>query len=132
MTDDGVDLSNCDREPIRIPGAIQPHGTLIAIGVDDPLISHACANLAEFFGIGPEAAIGRPLSRLIHEPDYARMAREIEALEDRDSPRYLYTVRPEAGGAGYDAIVHRSGDRVILEFEPMRGASGRRSPTCIA
>jgi chemotaxis family two-component system sensor kinase Cph1 len=25
-----LDLATCDREPIHIPGAIQPHGVLIA------------------------------------------------------------------------------------------------------
>lgn len=29
-----VNLSNCDREPIHIPGAVQPHGALLAYGVD--------------------------------------------------------------------------------------------------
>lgn len=29
-TDYNVDLTNCDREPIHIPGYIQPHGCLIA------------------------------------------------------------------------------------------------------
>ena len=26
-----VDLTNCDREPIHIPGSIQPHGALLAV-----------------------------------------------------------------------------------------------------
>ena len=26
-----VDLSSCDREPIHIPGSIQPHGMLLAV-----------------------------------------------------------------------------------------------------
>ena len=25
------DLTNCEREPIHIPGAIQPHGVLLAL-----------------------------------------------------------------------------------------------------
>ena len=27
-----VDLDNCEDEPIRIPGAVQPHGVLIGVG----------------------------------------------------------------------------------------------------
>jgi len=30
-----VDLTTCDREPIHVPGAIQPHGVLLAL--DDAL-----------------------------------------------------------------------------------------------
>ncbi len=26
-----VDLTNCDREPINIPGAVQPYGVLLAL-----------------------------------------------------------------------------------------------------
>ena len=29
MTDTAIDLTDCDREPIHIPGAIQPHGLLL-------------------------------------------------------------------------------------------------------
>ena len=27
-----VDLTNCDREPIHVPGAIQPHGDRMEMG----------------------------------------------------------------------------------------------------
>ncbi|MCB1716726.1 MAG: hypothetical protein KDK05_16490, partial [Candidatus Competibacteraceae bacterium] len=30
-----VDLSNCDREPIHIPGSIQAHGALLVLRVTD-------------------------------------------------------------------------------------------------
>ena len=29
-----VDLTNCEDEPIHIPGAIQPHGLLLAVDPD--------------------------------------------------------------------------------------------------
>ena len=31
---DTVDLTNCDREPIHIPGAIQPFGFLLALSAE--------------------------------------------------------------------------------------------------
>jgi hypothetical protein len=31
MTDQIIDLTNCDREPIHIPGLIQPHGVLLVL-----------------------------------------------------------------------------------------------------
>ena len=33
MTDATVDLTACDREPIHIPGAIQPHGLMLVVDV---------------------------------------------------------------------------------------------------
>lgn len=32
--DDGLNLNDCDREPIHIPEAIQPHGLLFVVGAD--------------------------------------------------------------------------------------------------
>ncbi|RZK16936.1 MAG: hypothetical protein EOO43_14000, partial [Flavobacterium sp.] len=34
MSNFQVDLSNCDREPIHIPGRIQSHGFLIVLDID--------------------------------------------------------------------------------------------------
>jgi light-regulated signal transduction histidine kinase (bacteriophytochrome) len=42
-------------------------------------------------------------------------------------PRYPYTIRPPGRGASFDAIVHRAGDVLILEFEPARDGAGSPS-----
>lgn len=34
MDQKDLDLSGCDREPIRIPGAIQPHGVLVCLDTE--------------------------------------------------------------------------------------------------
>ena len=51
-------LENCDREPIHIPGSIQPHGALLAF---DRLgrLSHASANVPALLGLQLE--FGRTL-----------------------------------------------------------------------
>lgn len=40
------DLSHCASEPIHIPGAIQPHGCLIAFDPASLVVLNASANLA--------------------------------------------------------------------------------------
>jgi light-regulated signal transduction histidine kinase (bacteriophytochrome) len=55
-----VDLTNCDREPIHIPGLIQPFGFLLALSTDW-LIARTSANVAEFIGRSPAEIIGQPL-----------------------------------------------------------------------
>ena len=45
-TDPGEDISACDREPIHIPGAIQPHGLLL-VAEGQPLIAIAGAGALE-------------------------------------------------------------------------------------
>lgn len=84
MTVQGVDLS-CDREPIHIPGSIQPHGVLLVVDRDANRVTHAAgdvegrlgmtewqgARLDELLGVDIAAAIlgaDRPLPRHIIPP----------------------------------------------------------------
>lgn len=39
-----VDLSNCDREPIHIPGKIQSHGCLLVLQEPELIILQASCN----------------------------------------------------------------------------------------
>ncbi|MCC6919096.1 MAG: hypothetical protein IT548_07815, partial [Alphaproteobacteria bacterium] len=43
---DRVDLTNCDREPIHIPGSIQPHGSLIACDASAAIVLRHSRNAA--------------------------------------------------------------------------------------
>src|ERR1700712_4097675 len=61
------DASRCAREPIHIPGAVQPHGALVAAREDGLLVSHASANLAVILGKPAEGVLGRPLQEAIGE-----------------------------------------------------------------
>jgi len=40
-----VTLDNCAREPIHIPGSIQPHGVLLACSGDDAVVTQVSANV---------------------------------------------------------------------------------------
>ncbi|WP_165226981.1 ATP-binding protein [Aquisphaera insulae] len=129
MNDTPVNLENCEQEPIRIPGSIQPHGALVAVGADTLCISHASQNLAEFFGLRAEEVLGKPLSILFEEADHDRVGEGIAGLAGGGLPRYLYTIRPRGGESTFDAIVHRAGDSVILEFEAAHAGPGSGLPS---
>lgn len=58
------DLLICDREPIHIPGRIQPNGMLLAVG-DDGVVSHASENLNVPLCPTARAALGRPLAGVL-------------------------------------------------------------------
>jgi light-regulated signal transduction histidine kinase (bacteriophytochrome) len=66
-----VDLTNCDREPIHILGAVQPFGFLIAMSVDW-LIARVSANVSTFLGQPPAALIGMPLIDVVTHDAAAR------------------------------------------------------------
>lgn len=68
---DKVDLTNCDREPIHLLGAIQPAGFLIAVS-RDWLIARVSKNIRDLLGFDPEDLIGSPLAdyvpaQLLHD-----------------------------------------------------------------
>ena len=59
-----VDLTSCDREPIHIPGAIQPHGVLVALDADLPVVMIS-ANCEGHLGVSASAALGLPLADVV-------------------------------------------------------------------
>lgn len=111
-----VDLTTCDREPIHIPGAIQPHGVLLALD-EDLRVRTVSVNCAALLGVGPEAAIGRHLAELVGPEVVADVI-------DRDLTGVPGPPR-QVGAVDMDVRVHRSGDRMIVELEPL--TSGDRT-----
>ncbi|MCA9108779.1 MAG: GAF domain-containing protein [Planctomycetaceae bacterium] len=55
-----VDLSNCDREPIHIPDAIQSHGCLLAYSTDELRLIGYSDNVTDWLESSP--SFGEPLS----------------------------------------------------------------------
>lgn len=56
-------LTTCESEPIHVPGSIQPHGVLLAIG-GEINIRFCSANCRETFALPPSAVLQKPLSGL--------------------------------------------------------------------
>jgi light-regulated signal transduction histidine kinase (bacteriophytochrome) len=61
----GLDPTICEREPIHIPGAIQPHGALLAILADSSVITHASENLFDILGRTPQAVLGKQVEQVL-------------------------------------------------------------------
>src|SRR5690242_12829425 len=66
-------LTNHDRQPIHIPGSIQPHGVLLALS-NDLEILQVSNNTQEYLGKAPEDLLNQPLSYLLD-------ARQVEAIK---------------------------------------------------
>jgi chemotaxis family two-component system sensor kinase Cph1 len=113
-----LDLTACEREPIHIPGSIQPHGILLAIRLSDRTVAYASANIAETFGLDPAAVLGRPFADILPV-----LSAEFEAQLSDPPPvgtsRYVRTVRvgTTRGEVPYEAAMSRSGDHAVLELE---------------
>lgn len=100
--DDRLDLNNCDREPIHIPGSIQPHGALFALADTGELVL-ASENLREFLGEEEGADVRALLSGVIQE-------------SEQSSERFAMDIQVKGGEV--TAIVHRRDALRIFELEP--------------
>src|SRR6478609_1020744 len=108
-------LANCESEPIHIPGAIQPHGVLIAMRGEDLAITQVSANLEQFFGVTPESCLGSPFTGLLDPESGERMAQIFSAPRLRELNPFRIMSK---SGRALDAVAHRSGDVLIVEAEP--------------
>ncbi len=101
-----LDLSVCDREPIHIPGSIQPHGLLLLADPQTRVVAAGAGALEALFGDDWQ---GRTIDALLRQ--------DVAALEA--------AVPPGPGGTilaapvdGYDVALHRAGGWLLAELEP--------------
>jgi light-regulated signal transduction histidine kinase (bacteriophytochrome)/CheY-like chemotaxis protein len=112
-----IDLSNCEREPIHVLGNIQPFGFLLAVGADW-LVARASANLRDFLGLAPDAALGMPLTEIFSESAVHAIRNRVTLLRGLDAVERLFGLSLTPGGAAFDVAVHFSGGMVVIEAEP--------------
>jgi len=116
-----VDLTNCDKEPIHILGAIQPIGFLIAVSADW-MIARVSANISEFYDAAPEEVIGRPLVELLTPAAIHGLRNRVAMLRGPDSVERIFGCTLIHGHEPYDVAVHMSGKQIVIEAE--RGSCG--------
>ncbi len=123
--DTPIDLTNCDREPIHIPGAIQPHGAVLVLGEPDLTILQVSANVGERLGIPAEQLLGTAFADHVGADQAAAVLEPLRRGETRAYNPIALTLPGGAGGAPrhFDGVVHRSGRVVVVELEPATGES---------
>jgi len=120
-----VDLTNCDREPIHVPGSIQPHGILFVLQEPDLSILQVSKNVSDIIGISPEELLNKPLSNLLNLSQIESIQQCL--LQEFESVNPLkITVKHQSKTLVFDGIIHRNLDGLlILELEPKRTSEHR-------
>ncbi len=135
-----VDLDTCAREPIHVPGAIQPRGVLLAVSEPDLVVVQASEDLAGLTGVVWSDALGRPLADVLGVAPTEAIVRSASAFGDlRERNPVEVTLDVDGGPVPVDAILHRTlleGVRdehgqpvdggapvtnLVVELEPARG-----------
>lgn len=110
-----VDLTTCDREPIHIPGSVQPHGLLFALNPQTLVIEQVSGNLRGLAGRETASVVGQPIGTLLEDATHARLQRRV--LEGVGTlARHLGT---DALGSStrFELIIHQHDDVLVLEAE---------------
>ena len=117
--DFAVDISNCDREPIHVPGMIQPFGFLIAL-TSDWLVSRVSANIDQFIRLTPQDLLGYAISDIFCPDAIHTLRNRITLLRGGDAVERIFSLVLIDGCAPFDVAVHFSGSLVVIEAEPAR------------
>jgi light-regulated signal transduction histidine kinase (bacteriophytochrome) len=112
-----VDLSNCDKEPIHIPGSIQAHAVMLVLEEPGWRIVQASANATEELGDG-RPVTGRALEEFTPTGTVLAWKDAIENSSIDLTPHYLTGLPAHDGGPPFEVLIHRNETgRLILELE---------------
>ena len=112
------DLAACDREPIHIPGSIQPHGVLFTLSDSELAVLQSSTNTAALLGIDVAQVIAHPLSSIFTAEAWQQLESGLSHAHLEDSPLYLCTVTSRHNSRNFYAIAHRHDGVLFLELEP--------------
>jgi len=107
-------LAQCASEPIRVPGAIQPHGVLLALCGNPLRVEQVSSNCAYELGLYPNELLGKPLSFLV-SPEQALL---ISRAQPRPNGMADEPLRLSIWGNDYNASIHTCEEMLIIELEP--------------
>ena len=112
-----ADLDTCAREPIHVPGAIQPFGVMLITKVGSTMISQASVNTSSIFGIEPPDVLGVDLDRVFGTDNAARIVQGLEGTNWKEVNPLKLTVDAAGTFVPVNVIIHRHDGLNFIEIE---------------
>ena len=112
-------LKACEREPVHIPGAIQPHGALIAMDEKLQEVRQVSANLETILGVPVEDALAMTPERLFTRRWLDQIGKQIDSPKRHGA--LIVSLRVRGRAQRFRLLPYRSGSRVVAELEPISG-----------
>jgi two-component system, chemotaxis family, sensor kinase Cph1 len=110
-------LTNCDREPIHIPGAILPHGAMLVLDCANLCVLQAAGDTQALLGQPIEALLGQVVDTLLTATQVQRL-RLLCAEAGLEKPRHMLDpILRVLADRPLDASAHRSDGFLVVEFE---------------
>jgi light-regulated signal transduction histidine kinase (bacteriophytochrome) len=113
-----LDLTNCDKEPIHVPGAIQPHGVLLVLREPQLTLTHVSENALELLGMPAQRLLGARFGELVEPSVRESLETSLrgERLKQLNPLKVVWRV--DGTERFFDGIAHRHQGRLLLELEP--------------
>ncbi len=128
---EAITLTNCDREPIHMPGSIQAHGFLLArsLSTDAAPVVVASRNAVNFLARPMDQILGSSLSELFPAQDVEVLYRAVEAMRTDDRQRFLGSVclqRHVYPSEEFQVVGYSRNNLQFFEFESSGPAPDQR------
>ncbi|NET41339.1 ATP-binding protein [Okeania sp. SIO2B3] len=117
ITADKVNLTNCDREQIHIPGSIQPHGVLLVLQEPELDIIQVSNNTEEWLNILPENLLNQNIKYLLEPQQIDSIRNSLTGDFEYLNPLKL-SIQCGDETKLFNSIVHHNNQVIILELEP--------------
>lgn len=117
VTTANVDLSNCDRELIQFPGAIQPHGTLLALSEPELRVRQAAANAEAYFACPAASLLNRGLDSILGASTVALLRDKIRSTLSPTGSSHIMRIRLPGTDVDCEVFGNRIDGLLLLEFE---------------
>lgn len=130
ILDQTIDLTNCDREPIHIPGSIQPQGAMLVVDPASHLVLYASENSGDYIGVSHQEAVGTDLSSVLGHELAHQIGNVAARAGSTQADGVMLNTAVGANGHVTDITIHRFAERLILEFE--KPASGADTETALS
>ncbi|MAQ46186.1 MAG: two-component system sensor histidine kinase/response regulator [Confluentimicrobium sp.] len=112
-----VDLTNCDRDPIHIIGAVQSFGCLIAVS-SDWIVQHASDNVADILGLPDSDLVGLSLNEFLSQQALHDLRGKVQVADRTEAVARMFGYDLFDDGRLFDVALHRSNRSMVFEFEP--------------
>ncbi|MES2485392.1 MAG: ATP-binding protein [Bacteroidota bacterium] len=112
---DIVNLTNCEQEPIHIPGSIQPHGFLLGLKEGSFVIDFCSANTAEYINLFHSQLLGHTFEEIFD-------AESLQLLQEYIGNKLMLSsslLKLTLAGVDFLCNVHNSNGIYVLEGEPI-------------
>lgn len=114
---DIVNLTNCEQEPIHIPGSIQPHGFLLGLKENSFVIDFCSANCNDYISITHSQLLGKGFEEVFGNEAFQQVKEYISNNLMLSSSLLRLTL----AGMDFLCTLHNNNGTYILEVEPISG-----------